>query len=173
VRSSSFWEWKEDLLSISSILVSWCLGFIVLHFWAFLCYVGVFESDFWMRNGFIGVIVPIINDNGFQDEDNNDNDENDSYYNEENSEGIVERRDSLQKWQGKDGIIFRVVQLLYSILYNQEWDKVDHVMLIEEFSLPVIRQLFVVFCLPLLIFMVAESLFSGLLQSKEDFIICK
>ena len=57
----------------------------------------------------------------------------------ENAEEVADGQ--IRGWQGKNGRIAKFFGVWKSVLFQWEWDSVDKVPLLEDFALPITRQL--------------------------------
>merc|ERR1711862_954502 len=90
------WIGEAALFSLKSCVRAWLSGFLILHVWAVMCYFGAFSRNFWQ-----GIFM-----NG--NDNNNDEDE------------VIVNEGTMQKWQGKDGLIYIFVDTLVNIF--SEWE---------------------------------------------------
>lgn len=114
------------------VLKSWVSGFFFLHSWATLCYLGAFTKEFWVAIGNAFNPGDAANNNvrvGDNELDNNDN--------------IIAAAAILGNggWQGKNGKIGNFVRAVTDVISGWEWDKVDHVTILQECTFPVAQQL--------------------------------
>ena len=125
VKSSSFWS--KTYIDLQSLAFSWGVGVILLHFWAALCYYGVFRLSFWARLGLIAL-------------------------NEEEKDGNRKKADSgnnKECWQGSDGIIYRFINIIRLVFVKLEWDQVDRLTLLDNCLYPIALQLLMTLVGPL------------------------
>jgi len=102
----------------------WITGFILLHFWAVLCYFGIFSRMFLAGNKMLGR------------EQNGQNEEQ-----AQNGVYDANEMDSHNIWQGGNGIVSRVIHIFTSVIFYSEWDKVDRTVLLDESTVPLLCQL--------------------------------
>jgi len=136
VKSLSFW--KEELPfweDFTSIFSSWIVGFTLLHVWGILCYFGAFKRSFWIEIG----LLRRGNNRGEVAGQNNAIPPRGEIENGAKGEDAA----SSSLWQGDKGIIFHFFNIISSVLFDMEWDKVDRTVLLDDCAMPVFWQLFI------------------------------
>ena len=77
-------------------------------------------------------------------------------------------------WQGQDGLIGRLVDIMYSVLGKWEWDKVDRDVLLTQCLIPITQQLTILLLGPICAYLGWSTLLSALTRSRGGAgIICK
>lgn len=176
VKPSSWWSGNDPLVDTSSLFTSWLFGLCLLHLWASLCYVGAFRRQYWIENEIV--------ENNDAGEINNDHDRQAGARNEGQRNGEARNQahtvemqhldddvDGQQTgvWQGNDGRVQQFSEVIFSVLARWEWDKVEHVPLLEEFAVPIVRQLSLSLMVPLLVsFAVTSSVNIFLANSYHE-----
>jgi E3 ubiquitin-protein ligase MARCH6 len=95
-----------------------------LNIWAFESYNSFFTEDFWAN--FWNAIVEPADDNAAREARNNANEGNET--------------SGKSSWQGKAGRVAQFFSVWRSVIVDWEWEYVDRVTLLDEFSRPIARQ---------------------------------
>eukprot|EP00586_Coscinodiscus_wailesii_P010968 CAMPEP_0172516638 /NCGR_PEP_ID=MMETSP1066-20121228/277912_1 /TAXON_ID=671091 /ORGANISM="Coscinodiscus wailesii, Strain CCMP2513" /LENGTH=1355 /DNA_ID=CAMNT_0013298207 /DNA_START=65 /DNA_END=4132 /DNA_ORIENTATION=+ len=132
ITSQEFWSGNVSVSGLG-ILKSWGSGLLFLHVWGSLCYVGAFTKEFW-------VAIGLAFNGGEGGNNGNDQNNQNAQGDNQNVEAVDDSRQSM-KWQGKNGRIAVFVDVLSSVICGWEWDKVDHVPLLNDCAYPVTRQI--------------------------------
>lgn len=111
----------HSLSNGSQLSMVWVTGLTLLHFWAAMCYFGIFCRKFWVDMGVLDV------------------DRNAEQVQNAKNDGV--KNASLHGWQGSNGVISRAVHIFSSVVFHSEWDKVDRTALLDESTVPLTRQL--------------------------------
>ncbi len=154
LKSVTFWSTGTPNINTYTTINTWSVGFVLLHLWGVLCYFSAFRRDVWARIGRFA----------FNDVNNNNND----FGNRAAPAQQEQRRDreigEENIWQGENGIVHRFVDTLWSVVVNQEWDKVNRAVLLGDSTLPISRKLLFLLAIPT----VASFGCTGLLQVIFD-----
>jgi len=110
----------------SQLLLVWVTGLTLLHFWAAMCYFGIFCRKFWVDIGVLDIGLIDV-DRNVEEVQNAKND------------GVESA--PTHGWQGSEGVISRFARIFSSVIFHSEWDKVDRVALLDESTIPLTRQL--------------------------------
>lgn len=116
---------ESHLLSVRQFSMVWVTGFTLLHFWAVLCYHAIFCRKFWEDIGIVAVD---------QNAGDTQNDQN--------------KNETSRKWQGENGVLYRLVHTFASVVFHSEWDKVDRTVLLDDSTVLIVRQLLLTFLGP-------------------------
>jgi len=160
MKSSSWWEWKEALIGWTEVAGWWGTGLFLLNVWAAFCYFGMGTQEFWIE-----VIGPDDADNQDRNRDLNqarnavpveaeqdENPEDDQVVEKNTTES--ERTENLRgasiSWQGPEGRVAEFIRVWNRVLLKWEWDKIDHVTLLENCALPIVQNSGSVLCISLL-----------------------
>lgn len=133
VKTSGWFKGDEELVDIGSTLLSWVTGLVVLNTWAFFSYYSVFTKQFWANVG-NGMLEPPLDENG-----NPLPPRNEDARRVNNGRAVVGNNG--MNWQGKDGRVARFLNVWRACLFEWDWEKVDRVTLLDDFSSPIARQL--------------------------------
>eukprot|EP00980_Cylindrotheca_fusiformis_P001980 scaffold443_cov125-Cylindrotheca_fusiformis.AAC.29 len=125
VKSARWFDEKEPVFDVKSVLLCWLVGTTVLNIWAFDSYNDFFTRGFW-ANFFIAVVEPPEEHRRGAAANAGENGEAENQANE--------------RWQGKAGRVAKFFGIWRSILVNWEWDTVDRVALLDNFARPITRQ---------------------------------
>lgn len=136
VKTATWFRGGETLLDIHSLALSWLVGFAVLNVWSFFAFFSVFSRQFWANVG-NGMLEPPMDENG-----NPLPPRNDPVAGRGNNRGANDdaAADSMD-WQGKKGRVSRFFNIWRAVFLEWNWEKVDRVILLDEFAYPVARQL--------------------------------
>lgn len=157
-------------LNPNTFLKSWPVGFLLTHSWAGLCFAGAFKYEFWVKvrqlaiDGIAGGAPVERNDNRRQGQQQAERNNNIRLNNDIFVDALAEAEtDSTNHsgWQGQHGYVASFISTLYSILVNQEWDKIDHISLVREFLFPVTCQIAFVALAPICAFILAFTVTQG------------
>ena len=137
VKLRTWFAREERLFDPVSMALCWTVGTVVLNSWAFFSYYSVFTGEFWANIG-NGILEPPLdeNDGAAGIARNNRNARGAAA---ENAEEVADGQ--IRGWQGKNGRIAKFFGVWKSVLFQWEWDSVDKVPLLEDFALPITRQL--------------------------------
>lgn len=147
-----------------SFIGFWPVGFLLIHLWAALCYAGAFKHEFWVSirqlavDGIAGVAPPENNDNDQRREvepRNADNEEPVGDTTDDNDNTDVNSSNDINCWQGENGAVGNFMKTVTAIFVENEWDKIDRVVLLDEFLIPLTRRLLVVLCAPIVALVLA------------------
>jgi len=148
---------KSNMDGLSKFLfLSWSSGITFLHIWALLCYIGVFQVDFW---------IEIIDDIGADNGRDHVEREFDDIPNERRKRTLPK----LLSWQGNNGKLGRFIRTVTDVLYYSEWDKVDRTVLLDECCLPLLKSFSISLFAPLsfsLLFRISKLFYKGRLHGK-------
>ena len=144
-----------------SFIGFWPVGFFLIHLWAAACYAGAFKYEFWVSirqlavDGIAGVAPP-------ENNDNNDNGHRREVEprNANNEEAVGNATDAtdatdgvsskdVNSFQGKNGAVGTFMKTITAIFVENEWDKIDRAVLLDEFLIPLTRQLLVLLVAPI------------------------
>jgi E3 ubiquitin-protein ligase MARCH6 len=125
IKASSWFQGAEVLADVRSCLLSWMAGSAVLNAWAFFAYFSVFTRQFWSNVG-NGMLEPPLDDNGNPLPPRN-----------HANEVVGSRTD----WQGKQGRVAQFFRVWQAAIVDWDWEKVDKTCLLDEFAIPIARQL--------------------------------
>ena len=133
VKTSKWFGREEPLVDVSSLLLSWLVGAVILNIWALFAYNSVFTKEFWVNIG-NGILEPpdenipgnLANNNGAAGDDDDVDGNNEG-------NGL--------DWQGKRGRVAVFFGIWRSIILNWEWESVDRVGLLQEFARPITKQI--------------------------------
>jgi E3 ubiquitin-protein ligase MARCH6 len=121
------WWGEKRFLSPMDFFLSWISGSLLFNLWAVICYFDMFRRNVLLNMG--------LDINGRRANQNFDR----------INEDVV---GSGRQWQGREGRIAIFVKSLYEILSTCEWEKVDHVVLLERCAFPILRALLVLIIIP-------------------------
>ncbi|KAL3931926.1 MAG: hypothetical protein SGBAC_011084 [Bacillariaceae sp.] len=124
VKSSKWFMMEGPLIDTKTAVMSWLLGFVALNIWAFESYNNFFTEDFWAN--FWNAIVEPADDNAAREARDNVN------------AGIG--ASGKGSWQGKNGRVAQFFNVWRSVVVDWEWEDVDRVVLLDDFSRPIARQ---------------------------------
>jgi hypothetical protein len=153
-------------VSFGEVLKCLPVGILLTHIWAAACYVGAFKYEFWITirqiaiDGIAGAAPPDRNNNRRQGQeqvrgiDNPNLEDDDNLMDAENLATVV----MSSSWQGRNGNVGRFARTLFAVLVHQEWDKIDRVLLIDDFLFPLFRCLVVLLVAPVASFIATETL---------------
>jgi E3 ubiquitin-protein ligase MARCH6 len=127
ISKDSLWWGEKHLITPGDLLHAWIVGTLLMNLWATICYLDVFRRNILFELGL----------------DLNGRGANRNF--ERINEDLV---GGGREWQGKEGRISLFVKNIYEILLNWEWEKIDHIVLLEECTLPILRTLFICFTIP-------------------------
>jgi E3 ubiquitin-protein ligase MARCH6 len=122
-------DWfSEGLPFVDSWATCWGVGMLLLNLWGYCCAAGIFTRGFWLT---------MFDDRGVV------HDADIGVEADDHDEAWVNVGDNhvRLRWQGKDGRITAFYRTLKLVLFNWEWDKVDHTVLLGQFALPVFTEL--------------------------------
>jgi len=125
VKDSPWFQGTGVLVDLRSCLLAWMAGATVLNTWAFFAYFSVFTRQFWSNIG-NGMLEPPVDDNGNPLPPRNPANE------------VVGSRSD---WQGRQGRVSQFFGVWKAGIIDWEWEKVDRMCLLDEFSIPISRQL--------------------------------
>lgn len=172
VKSPDWFLEEIATFDLSTQLLSWLVGSILLNSWAFLCHFQVFTFDFWVNIG--------MDEN--QDGDDNRNGHplqrgHGRVHVQENREGGVRPADTrsrqLLNWQGSDGRIARFMDIWKAVVVNWEWEKVDPHTLLHDCAVPVSTQLAAALACPTLLYYLYRRIALVFNQGASSGIVCK
>jgi E3 ubiquitin-protein ligase MARCH6 len=136
VKTPEWFTGEDRDVSLTSFFDSWVTGSVLLNAWAFLCVKSVFTKQFWINIG--NLIFVVEGEDGNRGRDNGDDNTNEKFC-----------------WQGaKKGRIARFFRMLSRALLRNEWDKVDHDVLLAECVYPIATQATLALFLPSMLFAV-------------------
>uniref|UniRef100_A0A7S4RLS3 RING-type E3 ubiquitin transferase n=1 Tax=Ditylum brightwellii TaxID=49249 RepID=A0A7S4RLS3_9STRA len=183
VKERKWFAGKELSIDATSIFLSWGTGTFLLNVWAVLCCVGAFEKEFWAALGVgIGGANAVNNQNGAEniaaaEVAARGNDIVGDVINGDRidvADNAVEHSRRKLKWQGENGQISRSYEILWAVLRNWEWDKIDGVTLLKECTTPIARQLAVALLSPLLAYVGFLALYYIVSGGRDAVgIVCK
>jgi E3 ubiquitin-protein ligase MARCH6 len=125
VKGSGWFHGAETLADFRSALLSWMVGSAVLNAWAFFSYFSVFTRQFWSNVG-NGMLEPQVDDNGNPLPARNH---------------VIEVVGNRTDWQGKRGRVAQFFGIWKAAIIDWDWEKVDKTCLLDEFAIPISRQL--------------------------------
>ena len=175
VKGTSFWLYKESPFSRNDIAMAWGVGTLLLNSWAGLCYVGAFKLGFWL-NLLAGPLEvdPAAQPDVAPGAPNIDN--ADAGAGADVAEVGNDGPDAppLQPelvagtllWQGQDGLIGRLVDIMYAVLGKWEWDKVDRDILLTQCLIPITQQLTILLLGPICAYLGWSTLLSALTRGR-------
>jgi len=135
------------------MLLIWKNGLALLHIWAILCHIGVFQHKFWRDRGFLNA-----RDGNLR----------------QNDDGKVLGRDNaVDTWQGDNGVIRRYVNVMFSVIIDGNWEKVEGPAVMDECITPIFKNTLISLIIPIcisstFIFLVDVAFgFSGIISMKS------
>jgi E3 ubiquitin-protein ligase MARCH6 len=172
VKSSQWFLEEMVAFDVSTLLLAWLVGSILLNSWAFLCHVQVFTFDFWINIGME------------ENQDGDDNVDADRLPREHEAVRVEEeqirdaarvepRRRQLLNWQGSDGRIARFMDVWRAVIVNWEWEKVDPVILLHDCAVPLVTQLAAAFACPALSYYIYRRFLTVVRRGDASGIVCK
>jgi len=151
-------------VDVKMLMSSWPVGFMIMHFWAALCYAGAFGRGFWREvrqiaiDGIAGGAPPAEGDNNIapgrqQGQGNNvvppNNEAGAGADNNNHTPSVSDAINNLESWQGKNGAVSIFAETMFAVLVKQEWDKIDQFAMLHDFLIPLTRQLLILFLAPI------------------------
>lgn len=129
VRSDKWFSGAESLLHTRSLMLCWLVGFAVLNAWAYCACFSVFTRKFWSNIGH-GMLEPPVDDDGNPVPARNDA-----------GNEAEAAQETPWDWQGPNGRVARFFNVWKSIVLEWNWEKVDSITLLDDFSRPIAKQL--------------------------------
>lgn len=127
VSKENKWWQEKRFLSPMDFFLSWLSGSLLFNLWALICYFDVFRRNILLNMG--------LDLNGRRANQN---------FERINEDAVGRGR----QWQGREGRIAIFINRIYEILLTCEWEKVDHVVLLEQCAFPILRPLLVLCIIP-------------------------
>jgi E3 ubiquitin-protein ligase MARCH6 len=118
IKPTAWFNSEEEWVDLKSLCLDWILGIVVLSVWSQLSIAAVFDKGFW---SFFGVGA---RGNAAADA----------------PAGVDADRATLD-WQGEHGRTACFFEVWKHVIVDFEWDKVDPAILLDQFALPILRQL--------------------------------
>jgi len=125
LKSTTFFLGEEAWIDNKTAALNWASGSVLLSEWGSLCLSGVLTRRFW-RFVFEG---PAIQD------DENEADARAAAWQNTGGNGLR------LTWQGKHGRVARFWDCWKAVVLEWEWDKIDHVILLQDCAMPIALQL--------------------------------
>jgi len=179
VKDTSFWLYKESPFNQKDVAMAWGVGTLLLNSWAVLCYLGAFKLGFWLdliagppqepdaaaQLAALRGALNVANAAGDAGGGNNA---------AEAPPIQPEPVAAPLQWQGRDGFVGRMVDSMFEVLGNWEWDKVDRDILLTQTLIPITQQLLILFAGPIVAYLGWSALLSALTHGRGSAgIICK
>ena len=133
IKSPDWFDGNQPFHSLPATYWSWMEGTVLLYVWADLCILGVLTRNY-----------RVFAVDGQAQQNNADEVVAES---EEASTA-----DKNLSWQGKNGRVARFWGVWKAIVQGWEWDQVDEVTLLQEFSSPIVIELSYVLLIPILLY---------------------
>lgn len=146
IKSPAWFHGSETLLDTPTVLLSWLTGLVALNAWAYFAYFSVFTLKFWSNIG-NGMLEPPLDENGNPIPVRN------------NLDDIPGSRSD---WQGKQGRVAHFFRVWKASSFDWDWEQVDKTVLLDDFAVPIARQLASTLVGSLLSFMVVLNVFLSL-----------
>ena len=160
LKGRRFFSGEDVFVDATLMLSSWATGTMLLNAWALLCYYSVFTWNFWVGVGNAALDAEVERrDNGQAQHDGGEGDD-------------LAHNLADCTWQGSHGKIGRFVDTLTSALFHWEWDRVDHVVLLQDCALPPARHIGTSLAAPSFVFLTWLYALSLINQETAN-VVCK
>ena len=120
----------SSFLDFRYIVHAWAIGLVLIHMVVGLFHLGTFRRGFWARIGRLAAI-----------DENNGNE----------AAPIPNINNEQHEVANGNGAVDRILNLFTAVALNQEWDKIDRVVLVDETTLPITKKLFYILVGPVVV----------------------